>query len=70
MDNSRMLKKQLNGKFHGKRPVGRPRLRWKDIRWDSSLLLSIRGWRRLAQDRNIWRRTVEEVRVRCGMSRY
>jgi hypothetical protein len=27
-------KKILNGKFHGRRPVGRPRLRWEYIKID------------------------------------
>jgi len=46
----------LNGKFDGRRPVGRPWLRWEyDIRRDFLLLLNVRGWRRLAGDRCIWR---------------
>jgi len=70
MDNSRILKKVLVGKFHGRRPVGRPRLRWVDnIRRDSSLLLNIRGWRRPAGDRDTSRRTAEVARARCGLSR-
>jgi hypothetical protein len=52
MDNSRIPRKVLDRKFHGRRPVGRSRLRWKDIRRDS-LLLNIRGWRRRAGDRDI-----------------
>ena len=58
MGNSRIPKKVLDGKFHGRRLVGRPRLRWEDIRRDSQLMLNIRGWRRLLGDRDIWRRTV------------
>jgi hypothetical protein len=61
MDNSRIPKKVLDGKFYGRRPVGRPRLRWEDIRRDSLLLLNIRGWRRWTGDRDIWRRTVEPM---------
>jgi len=34
------------------------------------LLLNIRGWRRWAGDRDIWRQTIEEARVRCGLSRH
>jgi hypothetical protein len=34
----------MDGKLHGRRPVGRPWLRWEDIiRRDSSLLLNIGG---------------------------
>jgi hypothetical protein len=67
----RIPKKVLDGKFHGRRPVGRPRLRWEDnIRRDSLLLLNVRGWRRGAGDRDIWRRTIEEDRARRGLSRH
>jgi hypothetical protein len=39
----------LNGRFHGRRPVRRPELRWEEnIRRDFSLLINIRGLRRLA----------------------
>jgi hypothetical protein len=39
--NFRIPRRVLDGKFHGRRPMGRPRLRWED----SLLLLNIRGWR-------------------------
>jgi len=45
-----MPTKVLKGKFHR-----RPQLIWQDVRSSSSLLLNIRGWRRLAADRNMWR---------------
>jgi hypothetical protein len=44
--------KVLDGKCHGRRPVGRPRLRWEDNIRRDSLLLNIRGWRRWAGDRD------------------
>jgi hypothetical protein len=69
MDNSRIPKKVLDGKFHGRRPVLRPRLRWEDIR-RNLLLLNIRGWRKWAGDRHIWRLTIEEARTRCGRSHH
>jgi len=58
MGNSRTLKKVLNRKFRGRRPVERPRLRWEDVRRDSLLLMKISGLKRLAEDRNIWRRSI------------
>jgi hypothetical protein len=46
----------MNSKFHGKRSVRRPWLRWEDkIRRDSLVLLNVSTWRKLAEDRNIWR---------------
>jgi hypothetical protein len=44
MNNSRIPKKVVGGKFHGRRPVGKPHLRWEDIRRDSTLLVNIREW--------------------------
>jgi len=44
-------KKVLNGKFHGRRLVGKPRLRRENNRRDFSLPL-----RRLKRDSDIWRR--------------
>jgi len=39
-------------------------MRWEDnIRSDSLLLWNIRGWRRLAEDRVIWRKTTEVARA-------
>jgi hypothetical protein len=44
-------KKNLNGKFHNKSPVGKPRTRWEDaVRRDTSQVLGIRGWSRRAED--------------------
>jgi hypothetical protein len=68
MDNSRVSKKVLVGKFHGRRHVGRPRLRWADnIRRDPSLLLNIRGWRRVVGNRDIRRQTIEEASTKCRL---
>jgi hypothetical protein len=49
---------------HRWRAVGRPWPRWEDnIRRDSLLLWNVREWRRLAEDRDIWRQTTEEARA-------
>jgi hypothetical protein len=57
---TRILKKVLNGKFHGRRPTGRQRLRWEDnVRRDSSLQLNIRGCWRLAGCSDIWGATID-----------
>jgi hypothetical protein len=51
--------------------MGRRRLREEDnIRRDFLLLLNVKGWRRLAGHRDIWRRTIEDARVRLGLSRH
>ena len=71
MDRSRIpkTKKAQNGIYQGRRPVGRPRLRWEhNINRDSSLLLNIRGWRRLTGGRDIWRRNVEQATTVAPMN--
>jgi len=68
MEEERIPKKFLNGKFHTTRPVGRPRTRWADVvQRDALKLLGIRGWRRRAANRDKWRRLVREAKARKGL---
>jgi hypothetical protein len=47
MEDARIPKKILNGKFYNTRPVGKPRTRWEDtIQKDTSQILGILGWRK------------------------
>jgi hypothetical protein len=60
----------MAGKFHRRRPVGRPRLRREEnIRRGSSLLLNIRE-RTLSGGKDIWRRTAEKAKAPCGLWRH
>ena len=54
----------LVGKPEGKRPLGKPRRRWKDnIRMDlQEVGLGYEDWIGLAQDRDRWRTLVSAVR--------
>jgi hypothetical protein len=46
----------LVGKHEGKRPMGRPRRRWEDIRMDlQEVGYGGMDWMRLVQDRDRWR---------------
>ena len=51
------------GKHEGKRPLGRPRRTWKDIKMDFQEV-GCRGihWIDLAQDSNRWRALVNVVK--------
>ena len=52
----------LVGKPEGKRPLGRPRRRWKDIKMDlQEVGGGYEGWMELAQDRDRWRALVSTV---------
>jgi ribosomal protein S4E len=53
----------LKGKLEGKRPLGRPRLRWEDnIKMDlKEVGCGVMDWVDLAQDRDRWRVLVNAV---------
>ena len=52
----------LMGKPEGKRPLGRPRQRWVDIRMDlQEVECGYIDWIGLAQDRDRWRTLVSAV---------
>jgi hypothetical protein len=63
MGEKRKVYRVLVGKPEGKRPLGRPRHRWKDVvRMDlTEIGLGGVDWIRLAQDRDRWRAVVSAV---------
>ena len=63
MGNERGARKLLAGKPEGKRPIGRPRMRW-----ENNINLDLRevdytgnDWKTLAEDREVWRAYVHAV---------
>ena len=60
MEEGRSTLKVLTGKLRGKRPLGRPRLRWEDnIRMDlEEIGINAGNWVDSAQDRDYWRALV------------
>jgi hypothetical protein len=56
---SRMSKRVMREKIYTKRRRGRPKVRWlNDVREDLRAMV-IEGWRRKAQDRDLWRRIAQ-----------
>ena len=57
MEEDRCTFKTLRGTPIGSRPLRRPRRRWKDnIRMDlKEIVINMRNWVDLAQDRDYWR---------------
>ena len=63
MEEGRGVHKVLVGKLEGKRPLGRPRLRWEDnIKMDlEEVERGCGDWMELAEDRDRWRALVSTV---------
>ena len=63
MGGRRVACRVLVGKHEGKRPLGRPRLRWKDnIKMDlQEVGYGGMDWIELVQDRDRWRALVKAV---------
>ena len=68
MEDETIPKTVLDGKFHNRRPMGKPRTRWKDVvRRNTSQILGIRGWRRQSEDRKEWWRLLMEAGNQKGL---
>jgi hypothetical protein len=68
MPSTRVPKRIMNGHPGGKRPVGRPRLRWEDeVKRDAARLLQLESWKTAAEDRRGWRQKLLEAKARFGL---
>ena len=70
MEEGRVAKTVMRGKPDGRRPTGRPRLRWEDnVKRDLSLLgvETVEHWCEIAENRPEWRRLVRTAKNHLGM---
>jgi len=48
---------------HAKRPIGRPKTRWEDDIMEDIKIINISNWKDVAQNRDIWKKVVEQTRT-------
>ena len=46
-----------------KRLIGRPKTRWGDDVLEDIRSMNVRNWKKLAQDRDSWKKTIEQART-------
>ncbi|KAG7310614.1 hypothetical protein JYU34_003406 [Plutella xylostella] len=69
MGEDRSAKRAYQGQPSGKRPVGRPRYRWRDVVLADLRELQASDWQDTAQDRGKWRVLVSEAKTHFGSLR-
>jgi hypothetical protein len=67
MEDSRLPKRVMREKIHTRRRKGRPKIRWLDDVQVDLRTIGIEGWRRKAQDRDLWRRIAQEAKAHEGL---
>ena len=51
----------------GERSVGKPRWRWVDDVDNDVKKVGVRGWKKIAKDRDVWKLILKEARVLLGL---
>jgi hypothetical protein len=46
-----------------KRPIGRPKTRWKDVVLEDIKNMNVHNWKKVAQNRDSWKKAVEQART-------
>jgi len=46
-----------------KRPIGRPKTRWKDDVLDDKKSMNVRNWKKVVPNGDSWKKLVEQVRT-------
>ena len=58
---------EIDNKIYTRRRRGRPKVKGLDDVQEDLRAMGIEGWRRNAQDRDLWRRTAQEAKAHEGL---
>ena len=62
MAEDNIVQKIKRWKPMSKRPIGRPKTRWKDDVLEDIKSMNVGSWKKVAQNRDSWKKVVEQVR--------
>ena len=65
-----ILQKIRRWKPMSKRPIGRPKTRWEDDVLEDIKSINISNWKKVAQNRDSWRKVVEQARTLYRLQRF
>ena len=63
MAEDNIVQKIKRWKSMSKRPTGRPKTRWEDDVLDDIKSINIRNWKKVAQNRDSWKKVVKQART-------
>jgi len=63
MAGDNIVQKIKRWKPMSKRPIGRPKTRWEDEVLEDIESINIRNWKKVAQNRDSWKKVVEQARA-------
>lgn len=67
MNETRTTRKVMQWRPAGRRNRGRPRMRWLDDAEVDLKAMNIRGWRRKAQERAVWKEIAKKAKTHPGL---
>ena len=65
MAEDNIVQKIKRWKPMSKRPIGRSKTRWEDDVLEDIKSINIRNWKKVAQNRDNWKKVVEQARTLC-----
>jgi len=63
MTEDNIVQKIERWKPMSKRPIGRPKIRWKDDVLEYIKSINIRNWKKVAQSRYSWKKVFEQAKT-------
>jgi hypothetical protein len=61
MPEDNVVQKIKRWKPMSKRPIGRPKTRWKSYVLEDIKSINVSNWKKVAQNRDSWKKVVEQV---------